>query len=78
VPNSHASRIIPKLPLQLTKSIEEMLRPAGSLQDDPNFWNKPLSMDWADLKVSTPAFNQEVVAKFFPECVTSTANIFKT
>ncbi|KAI6187260.1 hypothetical protein M3Y98_00223600 [Aphelenchoides besseyi] len=62
-----ASKVIPKLPLQLTKSIEEMLRPAGgdSLQTD---WSKPLAMDWADLKVSTPAFNREVVAKFFPEC----------
>ncbi|KAI6175285.1 hypothetical protein M3Y97_00671800 [Aphelenchoides bicaudatus] len=77
IPNSAASRIIPKLPLQLTKSIEEMLRPAGSLQDDPNMWNKPLSMDWADLKVSTPAFNSEIVAKFFPECATtSSASIF--
>lgn len=59
-----------KLPLQLTKSIEEMLKPVGTAaaQDEAN-WNKPLTMDWADLKVSTPAFNREVVAKFFPECV---------
>ena len=57
--------VIPKLPLQLTKSIEEMLRPA--VPDDGSTWNKPLAKDWAD-KVSTPAFNREVVAKFFPEC----------
>uniref|UniRef100_A0A914EKY3 NR LBD domain-containing protein n=1 Tax=Acrobeloides nanus TaxID=290746 RepID=A0A914EKY3_9BILA len=60
--------VIPKLPLQLTKSIEEMLRPA--VPDDGSTWNKPLAKDWAD-KVSTPAFNREVVAKFFPECANS-------
>uniref|UniRef100_A0A7E5A0V4 Nuclear receptor domain-containing protein n=1 Tax=Panagrellus redivivus TaxID=6233 RepID=A0A7E5A0V4_PANRE len=57
--------VIPKLPLQLTKSIEEMLRPA--VPEDAASWNKPLAKDWAD-KVSTPAFNCDVVAKFFPEC----------
>uniref|UniRef100_A0AC34QVM6 Uncharacterized protein n=1 Tax=Panagrolaimus sp. JU765 TaxID=591449 RepID=A0AC34QVM6_9BILA len=57
--------VIPKLPLQLTKSIEEMLRPA--VPDDGSTWNKPLATDWAD-KVNTPAFNRDVVAKFFPEC----------
>lgn len=58
--------VIPKLPLQLTKSIEEMLRPTDGSNIDTT-WNKPLAKDWAD-KVSTPAFNREVVAKFFPEC----------
>ena len=57
--------VIPKLPLQLTKSIEEMLRP--SIPDDGSTWNKPLAKDWAD-KVNTPAFNRDVVSKFFPEC----------
>uniref|UniRef100_A0AC35EVW1 Uncharacterized protein n=1 Tax=Panagrolaimus sp. PS1159 TaxID=55785 RepID=A0AC35EVW1_9BILA len=57
--------VIPKLPLHLTKSIEEMLRP--SIPDDGSTWNKPLPRDWAD-KVNTPAFNRDVVSKFFPEC----------
>jgi hypothetical protein len=48
-----------------------MLRPAGSLPEDQNFWNKPLAMDWADMKVDTPSFNHEIVAKFFPECATT-------
>ncbi|CAD5226459.1 unnamed protein product [Bursaphelenchus xylophilus] len=61
----HSNGRVYKLPLQLTKSIEEMLKPPGQTQDDLN-WNKPLTMDWADLQVSTPAFNKEV-AKFFPE-----------
>ncbi|CAD5219444.1 unnamed protein product [Bursaphelenchus okinawaensis] len=69
VPNTHqtlnANGRVYKLPLQLTKSIEEMLKPPGQSQEDTN-WNKPLTMDWADLQVSTPAFNKEV-AKFFPE-----------
>uniref|UniRef100_A0AC34FHH9 Uncharacterized protein n=1 Tax=Panagrolaimus sp. ES5 TaxID=591445 RepID=A0AC34FHH9_9BILA len=56
--------VIPKLPLHLTKSIEEMLRP---IHDDGSTWNKPLPRDWAD-KVNTPAFNRDVVSKFFPEC----------
>lgn len=60
--------IVPKLPLQLTKSIEEMLRPAT---DDGSSWNKPLAMDWAELKVSTPSFDREIVARFFPECASS-------
>ena len=58
---------LPKLPLQLTRSIEEMLRPPGLSADDPSY-NNPLAKDWADsVGYSTPVFNREIVSKFFPE-----------
>ncbi|CAI5449260.1 unnamed protein product [Caenorhabditis angaria] len=56
----------PKLPLQITKSIEEILRPPGMLED-PNILNKPLARDWADGIRLTPVFNRDIVAQFFPE-----------
>ncbi|TMS39377.1 hypothetical protein L596_005912 [Steinernema carpocapsae] len=61
-----------KLPLELTKSIEEMLQPGGS--DSSGTWNKPIGSDWAELRVSTPAFNRDILAKFFPESVNQTHN----
>ncbi|GMS94497.1 hypothetical protein PENTCL1PPCAC_16672, partial [Pristionchus entomophagus] len=56
-----------KLPLQLTRSIEEILRPAGMAEDSS--MNRPLTSDWADntTGISTPVFNRDVVAQFFPE-----------
>ena len=56
----------PKLPLTITKSIEEMLKPPG-MAEDPNILNRPLARDWADGIRLTPVFNRDVVAQFFPE-----------
>ncbi|PAV63590.1 hypothetical protein WR25_20853 [Diploscapter pachys] len=56
----------PKLPLTITKSIEEMLKPPGMVED-PNILNRPLARDWADGIRLTPVFNRDVVAQFFPE-----------
>ncbi|EYB85476.1 hypothetical protein Y032_0297g1728 [Ancylostoma ceylanicum] len=55
-----------KLPLTMTKSIEDMLRPPG-MTEDPNILNRPLARDWADGVRLTPVFNRDVVAQFFPE-----------
>ncbi|KHN78511.1 Nuclear hormone receptor family member nhr-7 [Toxocara canis] len=57
----------PKLPLQFTKSMEEMLKPPGQTEDTVN-WNRPLGSDWAN-DVTTP--NKELVAQLFPECADS-------
>ncbi|KIH58752.1 hypothetical protein ANCDUO_11036 [Ancylostoma duodenale] len=54
------------LPLTMTKSIEDMLRPPG-MSEDPNILNRPLARDWADGVRLTPVFNRDVVAQFFPE-----------
>ncbi|PIC34277.1 hypothetical protein B9Z55_013982 [Caenorhabditis nigoni] len=61
-PNSLAS--FPKLPLQMTKSIEDYLRPTGMTADD---MNRPLEKNWADGLRLTPMFNKEIVSQFFPE-----------
>ena len=53
---------VPKLPLQFTKSMEEMLKPPGQTEEA---WNRPLGNDWAN-GMTTP--NKEIVAHFFPEC----------
>lgn len=53
---------VAKLPLQFTKSMEEMLKPPGQPEDA---WNRPLGNDWAN-GMTTP--NKEIVAHFFPEC----------
>uniref|UniRef100_A0A1I7ZT82 Nuclear receptor domain-containing protein n=1 Tax=Steinernema glaseri TaxID=37863 RepID=A0A1I7ZT82_9BILA len=66
-PNTFGGLAPRKLPLELTKSIEEMLQPGGS--DINGTWNKPIGNDWAELRVSTPAFNRDILAKFFPESV---------
>lgn len=58
---------IPKLPLQFTKSMEEMLKPPGQTEDTMN-WNRPLGSDWAN-DVKTP--NKELVAQLFPDCADS-------
>uniref|UniRef100_A0A1I7WN48 Transcription initiation factor TFIID subunit 8 n=1 Tax=Heterorhabditis bacteriophora TaxID=37862 RepID=A0A1I7WN48_HETBA len=55
-----------KLPLTITKSIEEMLRPPG-MSEDASIMNRPLARDWADGIRLTPVFNKDVVAQFFPE-----------
>ncbi|KAK6747812.1 hypothetical protein RB195_000790 [Necator americanus] len=55
-----------KLPLTMTKSIEDMLRPPG-MSEDTNILNRPLARDWADGVRLTPVFNRDVVAQFFPE-----------
>ncbi|XGW31714.1 hypothetical protein V3C99_010125 [Haemonchus contortus] len=55
-----------KLPLTMTKSIEDMLRPPG-MNEDSTILNRPLSGDWADGVRLTPMFNRDVVAQFFPE-----------
>ncbi|CAI4224505.1 unnamed protein product [Auanema sp. JU1783] len=54
-----------KLPLTITKSIEEMLRAPGAAED--SILNRPLSKDWADGLRLTPVFSKDVVAQFFPE-----------
>ncbi|CAB3409945.1 unnamed protein product [Caenorhabditis bovis] len=56
----------PKIPLAMTKSIEEILCPPG-MMDDPSIMNKPLANDWADGIRLTPIFNKDIVAQFFPE-----------
>ncbi|EFO93766.1 CRE-NHR-7 protein [Caenorhabditis remanei] len=61
-PNSLSS--FPKLPLQMTKSIEEFLRPSGMTADE---MNKPLEKNWADGFRLTPVFNKDIVSQFFPE-----------
>ncbi|VDN27650.1 unnamed protein product [Cylicostephanus goldi] len=53
-----------KLPLTMTKSIEDMLRPPGMSEE---ILNRPLARDWADGVRLTPVFNRDVVAQFFPE-----------
>ncbi|CAD6197499.1 unnamed protein product [Caenorhabditis auriculariae] len=65
-PNRPTALPFPKFPLTMTKSIEEMLRPPGML-DDANIMNRPLARDWADGIRLTPVFNKDVVAHFFPE-----------
>ncbi|VDL73723.1 unnamed protein product [Nippostrongylus brasiliensis] len=55
-----------KLPLTMTKSIEDMLRPPG-MNEDQSIMNRPLARDWADGVRLTPVFNRDVVAQFFPE-----------
>lgn len=55
-----------KLPLTMTKSIEDMLRPPG-MNEDSSIMNRPLARDWADGLRLTPMFNRDVVAQFFPE-----------
>ncbi|PIO70234.1 zinc finger, C4 type [Teladorsagia circumcincta] len=55
-----------KLPLTMTKSIEDMLRPPG-MNEDSMILNRPLARDWADGVRLTPIFNRDVVAQFFPE-----------
>ncbi|CAJ0579633.1 unnamed protein product, partial [Mesorhabditis spiculigera] len=65
-PDRPTSLSIPKIPLHLTRSIEEMLKPNGSQQVDE--LNRPLASDWADtVGYSTPVFNRDVVSQFFPE-----------
>ncbi|CAI2350431.1 unnamed protein product [Caenorhabditis sp. 36 PRJEB53466] len=61
-PNSLSS--FPKLPLEMTKSIEEFLRPSGMSADE---MNKPLEKNWADGFRLTPVFNKDIVSQFFPE-----------
>uniref|UniRef100_A0A8R1DPK9 NR LBD domain-containing protein n=1 Tax=Caenorhabditis japonica TaxID=281687 RepID=A0A8R1DPK9_CAEJA len=61
-PNSLAS--FPRLPLQMTKSIEEFLRPNGIGSEEIN---KPLDKNWADGFRLTPVFNKDIVTQFFPE-----------
>ncbi|EGT50240.1 hypothetical protein CAEBREN_18797 [Caenorhabditis brenneri] len=61
-PNSLSS--FPKLPLQMTRSIEEFLRPSGMTADE---MNKPLEKNWADGFRLTPVFNKDIVSQFFPE-----------
>ncbi|KAF8373727.1 nhr-7 [Pristionchus pacificus] len=67
VPRPNSLTFSSKLPLQLTRSIEEILRPAGMAEDSS--MNRPLTSDWADntTGISTPVFNRDVVAQFFPE-----------
>ncbi|KAK0399556.1 hypothetical protein QR680_003103 [Steinernema hermaphroditum] len=71
-PNTFGGLAPRKLPLELTKSIEEMLQPGGT--DTSGTWNKPIGNDWAELRVSTPAFNRDILAKFFPESVNQNPN----
>uniref|UniRef100_A0A0K0D1Z9 Nuclear receptor domain-containing protein n=1 Tax=Angiostrongylus cantonensis TaxID=6313 RepID=A0A0K0D1Z9_ANGCA len=59
-------RFSSKLPLTMTKSIEDMLCFPG-MRDDPSIMNRPLARDWADGLHLTPIFNKDVVAQFFPE-----------
>lgn len=61
-PNSLSS--FPKIPLEMTKSIEEFLRPNGMTTDE---MNKPLEKNWADGFRLTPVFNKDIVSQFFPE-----------
>ncbi|CAJ0959207.1 unnamed protein product, partial [Mesorhabditis belari] len=65
---------LPKIPLQLTRSIEEMLKPNGGGASEE--LNRPLASDWADtVGYSTPIFNRDVVSQFFPEINTSNTNL---
>lgn len=55
-----------KLPLTLTKSLEEMLKPPGMLEDH-SILNRPLDRNWADGFKLTPVFSRDIVSQFFPE-----------
>ncbi|VDM64165.1 unnamed protein product [Angiostrongylus costaricensis] len=59
-------RFSSKLPLTMTKSIEDMLYFPG-MGDDPSIMNRPLARDWADGLHLTPIFNKDFVEQFFPE-----------
>uniref|UniRef100_A0A0N4ZBR4 Nuclear receptor domain-containing protein n=1 Tax=Parastrongyloides trichosuri TaxID=131310 RepID=A0A0N4ZBR4_PARTI len=60
-----------KLPLTLTKSIEEMLRLPNCTEFNQILINPLNNFDWADIDMSTPAFDREIVSKFFPGYLTN-------
>uniref|UniRef100_A0A0N5B4V8 Nuclear receptor domain-containing protein n=1 Tax=Strongyloides papillosus TaxID=174720 RepID=A0A0N5B4V8_STREA len=55
-----------KFPLTLTKSIEEMLRIPNCSDFNQSLMNPLNNIDWADIGMSTPAFDRDIVSKFFP------------
>uniref|UniRef100_A0A0K0ESB5 Nuclear receptor domain-containing protein n=1 Tax=Strongyloides stercoralis TaxID=6248 RepID=A0A0K0ESB5_STRER len=55
-----------KFPLTLTKSIEEMLRIPNCNEFNQSLINPLNSIDWADIAMSTPSFDRDIVSKFFP------------
>uniref|UniRef100_A0A0K0EXX2 Nuclear hormone receptor family member nhr-7 (inferred by orthology to a C. elegans protein) n=1 Tax=Strongyloides venezuelensis TaxID=75913 RepID=A0A0K0EXX2_STRVS len=63
---SRESKTNYKFPLTLTKSIEEMLLIPNCSDFNQSLMNPLTNIDWADIGMSTPAFDRDIVSKFFP------------
>ncbi|CEF59567.1 Protein ultraspiracle [Strongyloides ratti] len=65
--NKNEEKKIYKFPLTLTKSIEEMLRIPNCNEFNQSLINPSNNIGWADISMSTPAFDRDIVSKFFPD-----------